>query len=106
MTLRYIQNKEYEFVYLVHRKSISLRESFLSKKFVYSESRDSHNSLIEVATRISSSKVCWVLYKSIFIYNMFIGLFQSSLDISYLFIIYLTFSPIMVVQLYNEYLTI
>ena len=70
------------------------------------ESRDSHNSLIEVATQISSSKVCWVLYKSILLYNMFIGLFQSSLDISCLFIKYLTFSPIMVVQLYNEYLTI
>ena len=83
-----------------------LRESFRSKRFVYSESRDSHNSLIEVATQISSSKVCWVLYKSILLYNMFIGLFQSSLDISYLFIKYLTFSPIMVVQLYNEYLTI
>ena len=49
---------------------------------MYSELRDSHNSLIEVATQISSIKVCWVLYKSILLYNMFIGLFQSSLDIS------------------------
>ena len=56
---------------------MSLRESFRSKKFVYSESRDSHNSLIEVATHISSSNVCLVLYKSILLYNMFIGLFQS-----------------------------
>ena len=73
---------------------------------MYSESRDSQNSLIEVATQISSIKVRWVLYKSILLYNMFIGQFQSSLDISYLFIEYLIFSPIMVVQIYNEYLTI
>ena len=73
---------------------------------MYSESRDSHNSLIEEATQISSIKVCWVLYKSILLNNMCIGLFQSSLDISYLFIKYLIFSPIMMVQLYNEYLTI
>ena len=106
IALRYIQNKEYELVYVVHRKSISLRDSFRSNKFVYSESRDSHNSLTEVATQICNSKVCWVLYESILLYNMFIGLFQSSLDISYLFIKYLTFSPILVVQLYNEYLTI
>ena len=99
-------NSEYELVYVVHSKSISLRDSFRSKKFVYSESRDSHNSLIEVATQILSIKVCWVLYKSILLYNMFIGLFQSSQDMSYLFIQYLTFSPIMVIQLYNEYLTI
>ena len=38
IALRYIQNKEYELVYVVHRKSISLRDSFRSKKFVYSES--------------------------------------------------------------------
>ena len=80
----YIQNEEYEFVYVVHRKSISLHDSFRSKKFVYSESRDPHNSMIEVATQISSSKVCWVLYKSILLYNMFIGPVQSSLDIQYL----------------------
>ena len=73
---KYIQNKEYDLVYAVHRKSISLCDSFRSKKLVYSESRDSHNSLIEVATQISSSKVCWVLYKSILLYNIFIGLFQ------------------------------
>ena len=59
IALRYIQNKEYGLVYVVHRKSISLRDSFRSTKFVYSESRDSHNSLIEVATQISSSNVCW-----------------------------------------------
>ena len=60
---------------------MSLRDSFRSKKYVYSASRDSHNSLIEVATQMSSIKVCWVLYKSILLYNMFIGLFRSSLDI-------------------------
>ena len=43
-------------VYVVHRKSISLCDSFRSKKFVYSESRDSHNSLTEVATQIASIK--------------------------------------------------
>ena len=48
----YIHNKEYELVYVAHRNSISLRNSVRSKKFVYSESRDSHNSLIEVATQI------------------------------------------------------
>ena len=99
IALRYIQNKEYELVYVVHRKSISLRDSSQSKKFVYSESRDSHNSLI------SSSKVCWVLYKSILLYNMFIGLFQSSLDISYLFIKYLTFSPIIYIYIVYFILT-
>ena len=43
---------------------MSLRDSFRSKKFVYSESRDSHNSLTEVATQISSIKVCCVLYNN------------------------------------------
>ena len=52
MALRYIHNKEYELVYVVHRKSISLRDSFRSKNFVYSKSRDSQNSLIEVDTQI------------------------------------------------------
>ena len=48
------------YYYVVHRNSISLRESFQSKKIVYSESRDSPNSLIEVATQISSIKVCFI----------------------------------------------
>ena len=58
-------------MYVVHKNSISLRESFRSKKFVYSESRDSHNSLIEVATQISSIVLCWVLYKYILLFFLF-----------------------------------
>ena len=85
---------------------MSLANSFRPKIFVYTESRDSHNSLIVVATQISSFEVCWVSYKTVLIYNMFIGLCNSSLDISHLFIKFLTFLPIMVVQLYNEKLTI
>ena len=72
--------------------------------YVYGISRASKS--VEKKTISIKYKVCWVLYKSILLYNMFIGLFQSSLDISYLFIKYLKLSPIMVVQLYNEYLTI
>ena len=60
--------------------------------------------LIEVVIQLSSIVVCSVLYKSIILNNMCIELFQSSLDISYLLIKYLTSAPIMVVKLYNEYL--
>ena len=94
---KYIYNK------LVHNNSISLLDSFRSKK--YYESQDSHNFVTEVDTQISSIEFCWVLYKSILLYNMFIGPFKS-LDIPNCSIQYLTFPTIKVVQLRNEKLTI
>ena len=65
----------------LNKNSFSLRDSFRTNNFVYSESRNSHISMTEVVTQISYIVVCWVLYKLISFYNMFIGPFQFSQDI-------------------------
>ena len=58
-----IKNMKNSFMRYIRIQSASFR----SKKFVYSDSRDSHNSMTDVVTQ-----VCWVLYKSICLYNLFI----------------------------------